>query len=390
MNIPTLPHILKYMGSKREILPFVIRAIKTTGVESDYFCDLFAGTSIVGSSFKHQYRVHINDIQAYSSVFAQAYLYNLKTAAPPNITERIYEAAITYTNELKNYHPDLIVDYADISKLSELQLLEEKQRALVTKDFHTGFHLFTKYYSGTYWSYEQCLWIDAIRTVAEAYRNTLIYGAIISALIYAMSYTSQGTGHFAQYRDITAANMQDVLIYRTKQVCPLFEKKFQELLTTIDTDPRHTPHMTSLNYLDCLKIVEPNSIVYADPPYSAVHYSRFYHAIETLVKYDYPDIRYKGRYRSDRYQSPFCIKTQVHQAFKDLFLNIKERKTHLFLSYSDSGMISITELKQIAHEILGHEYQQILFDMKHLHSRMGSSDSYGSYVKEYILAFTLN
>ena len=388
MKIPILPHILKYMGSKREILSFVIDTIQKTGVESNYFCDLFAGTALVGSAFKHQYRVHINDIQSYSSIFAQAYLYNLKTSAPLGVIENIHEKALSYVNDLTAHTPELIADYSKITHLDNLQRLEEQQRELLHSDIHTGFHLFTKYYSVTYWSYEQCAWIDSIRAAAETYRNTLIYGAILSALVYAMSYTSQGTGHFAQYRDITAANMQDVLIYRTKQIWPLFEKKFHELITTIDSDPLHTPHLTSLNYIDCLKIVEPKSIIYADPPYSAVHYSRFYHAIETLVKYDYPDIRYKARYRCDRHQSPFCTKTQVHQAFRDLFHCTHERNSHLFLSYSNSGMISIEELQQIANTILGSKYKQKVFVMNHMHSRMGSADTYGSYVKEYILAFT--
>ena len=221
MKIPILPHILKYMGSKREILSFVIDTIQKTGVESNYFCDLFAGTALVGSAFKHQYRVHINDIQSYSSIFAQAYLYNLKTSAPLGVIENIHEKALSYVNDLTAHTPELIADYSKITHLDNLQRLEEQQRELLHSDIHTGFHLFTKYYSGTYWSYEQCAWIDSIRAAAETYRNTLIYGAILSALVYAMSYTSQGTGHFAQYRDITAANMQDVLIYRTKQILSL-------------------------------------------------------------------------------------------------------------------------------------------------------------------------
>ena len=108
MKIPILPHILKYMGSKREILSFVIDTIQKTGVESNYFCDLFAGTALVGSAFKHQYRVHINDIQSYSSIFAQAYLYNLKTSAPLGVIENIHEKALSYVNDLTAHTPELL------------------------------------------------------------------------------------------------------------------------------------------------------------------------------------------------------------------------------------------------------------------------------------------
>lgn len=184
MKIPILPHILKYMGSKREILSFVIDTIQKTGVESNYFCDLFAGTALVGSAFKHQYRVHINDIQSYSSIFAQAYLYNLKTSAPLGVIENIHEKALSYVNDLTAHTPELIADYSKITHLDNLQRLEEQQRELLHSDIHTGFHLFTKYYSGTYWSYEQCAWIDSIRAAAKP---TAIHSSM--ALSYQPSYT---------------------------------------------------------------------------------------------------------------------------------------------------------------------------------------------------------
>lgn len=384
---PPLPHILKYMGSKREILPFVLEAIRQSNVQSENFCDLFAGTCIVGASLKDKYHIHLNDIQEYSSIFAQCYLSNQRKNAPEGIIQNIKRKAKKYVCELANHHP-VENTYSQITSFAELQKIEEEQRRLIEQEFHTGFHLFTKYYSGTYWSHEQCVWIDSIRAVSMDYAEEVVYPAILSALIYAMSYTSQGTGHFAQYRDVSIDNMQDILNYRTKHVWPLFEKKLDELITTIDHEPLYQPHITTLGYLDCLKIVEPKSIIYADPPYSAVHYSRFYHAIETLVKYDYPEVRYKARYRCDRHQSPFCTKKKVFEAFEDLFVNTENRLSHLFLSYSDNGMISIDELFKLARSVFGSKYKQELLNIDHIHSKMGSATSFGIPVKEHILLFT--
>ena len=42
------------------------------------------------------------------------------------------------------------------------------------------------------------------------------------------------------------------------------------------------------------------SVVYADPPYTRDHYSRYYHLLDTLLLYDYPDPVGKGQYRLDR------------------------------------------------------------------------------------------
>ena len=71
-----IPHLMKYMGSKREILDFIMGSIKLLDINSEWFCDLFAGTSVVGCSLKDEYNLQINDIQSYSSIFANTYLRN--------------------------------------------------------------------------------------------------------------------------------------------------------------------------------------------------------------------------------------------------------------------------------------------------------------------------
>lgn len=92
-------------------------------------------------------------------------------------------------------------------------------------------HLFVKNYSGTYWSFQQCLEIDAIYRAAQKYRNKNIYEAIIGALMFAMSYCSQSTGHFAQYRDVKdQKNFKDIMIYRVKSIKDLFISKLNLLL----------------------------------------------------------------------------------------------------------------------------------------------------------------
>ncbi|MGD2385763.1 DNA adenine methylase, partial [Bacteroides thetaiotaomicron] len=45
------------MGSKRELLDFIISSINDLDIESNWFCDLFSGTSVVGCSLKDEYNV---------------------------------------------------------------------------------------------------------------------------------------------------------------------------------------------------------------------------------------------------------------------------------------------------------------------------------------------
>lgn len=382
-----IPHLIKYMGAKREILEYVTESIQNLNVDSEWLCDLFSGTSIISASLKDEYNIHANDIQQYSAIFSNTYLLNLNRLISPLQIQEIEERVCFLVAEFKERYPQLEFDYTQITNYKELQRLEKAQQELISFDFGIGFNLFTKYYSGTYWSFEQCVWIDSIRAIAEDYIGTPSYYAILSALIFSMSYASQSTGHFAQYRDVTESNMNDILIYRHKNIWNLFSKKFGELISTLNVETKFEYKVTSLDYMDCLRAIKKNSIVYADPPYSTVHYSRFYHAIETLVRYDHPIIKYKGRYRDDRHQSPFDKKKEVRNAFKLLFEGVKNRESHLVLSYSDNGMISQDDILNISHSVFGSEYECNLQSKEYIHSKMGRSDEYKLDVNELMLSY---
>ncbi len=382
-----IPHLLKYMGSKREILDFVIQAIEELGVKSDWFCDLFAGTSVVGATLKGKYNIHTNDIQQYSSILSKTYLSDLKKSIPSSRLAEIKNQAEVLIKEFKREHPKLVFDYENVRDYEAICNLEKQQQDLINKEFNLGFHLFTKYYSGTYWNFDQCLWIDSIRCVAETYKGSPEYYAIMSSLISAMSYVTQSTGHYAQYRDVTPENIDDILTYRNRSIWTYFERKFSELILNLNGSPSKNHTITTLDFLDCLRVIKQGTIVYADPPYQSVHYSRFYHALETLVKYDYPIVEHKGRYRNDRHQSPFCKRTTVNMAFRNMFSAVKKKKAHLVLSYSDTGMISLEHIKLLGLSTLGSDYSVRVLERDHVHSTMGRSDEKQQDVKEYAVLF---
>lgn len=380
-----VPHFIKYMGSKKKIINYVVESINEVYTGGP-ICDLFAGSSVLSGVLRNQAFLISNDIQEYSAVLARTYLTNYDWDAEPNLIEQIVQLASEKANHFFRTYPNLRFNYNREFTIEEFIELEEKQRNLIHCDFSNfEYHLFVKYYSGTYWSYEQCVWIDAIRAVAEEYRDTAFYYAILASLMFAMSYNSQSTGHFAQYRDATSeSSMADILIYRRKHILPFFIRKMQELKDVLKGN-QFAYDVYSLDYLDCLELIPENTVVYADPPYVFVHYSRFYHALETLTKYDYPNVRYKGRYRTDRHQSPFCIKTQVEGAFRRMFEKIKLKKSNLVLSYSDTGMIDLERLTDLARSTFGYNYELEVQTISYLHSTMGRKDEKSRNVQEAII-----
>lgn len=362
------------MGSKSKILDFIIDGINSVGVKNNTILDLFAGSASLSGAIGNQSNFVSNDIQNYSKVLSQTYLYSLAQENLPSISEithKINDIAI------KNIQKELIFDYTKIDELDHFNKVERQQRELINIDFSHEYHLFTKNYSGTWWSYEQCVWIDAAREVANDYIGSKLYPFILSALMYAMAYASQGTGHYAQYRDAkTQKSLKDISIYRKKSVEQIFTRKLTELILYGQSNKEEfTNEQWSLDYKDALLNFNEGT-VYADPPYCFVHYSRFYHILETLVLYDYPEIQtknnelVKGRYRKDRHQSPFSIKTQVEAAFIDMFKLVESNNSNLILSYSNTGMIGLEQLSEIATSIWDSNRIKIL-TTNHQHMTLG-------------------
>lgn len=360
------------MGSKRKIMDFVVQTINEN-YNGGVVCDLFAGSCIVAGALSKLVPVHSNDIQYYSTILAKTYLTSLdKEIYKIDIVNKIISETEIDINSFKKKYKQFNFVYNENMTIEEFIKIEDSEKELINLSFpNDDFHLFTKYYSGTYWSYEQCLWIDKLVRKNRDYLNTPIYNIVLASIMHAMSYTSQSTGHFAQYRTVKdETSMKDILSYRLKEFKMFFKFKFEQLYNFLGKQ-NHIHKITNLDFIDCLNQIEENTLVYADPPYANVHYSRFYHAFETLAKYDYPTVEFKGRYRSDRHQSPFSKKSETMKAFEILFSKIKEKKSDIILSYSKSGVITLEDILIIAEITLGINYQISYKGIDYKHSTMG-------------------
>ncbi len=386
-----IPLFLKYMGSKREILNDIGEAVELLGPGPEWFCDLFAGTTVVSYAMSDRFNVISNDIQQYSSVFARTYFgsYDDYAGRISQVLSDILLAAEKHVEQLNEMYPFLkeMSCYSEDMSFEDFISSERLQQGLLHQEIVNEYVLFTRCYSGTYWSLEQCEWIDALRRVADEYKNDSLYDAILSSIIFAMSYSSQSTGHFAQFRKVTPQNYRNILLYRRRTIKELFARKFDEILMMKKEGEKHENVCMSSDYRECLRRVPRGSIVYADPPYSNVHYSRFYHAVETLVRYDYPAVKYNGRYRTDRHQSPFDQAKHVRDAFIELFKGVKASDSHLILSYSDNGMLSPDEIVGIGSQIMGQDYECTLCSKEYSHMKMGRAGEYKMDVNELLITF---
>jgi adenine-specific DNA-methyltransferase len=74
-----------------------------------------------------------------------------------------------------------------------------------------------------------------------------------------------------------------------------------------------------------------------DPPYSGVHYSRFYHVLETVARGTRGKIDGVGRYPppSERPKSEFSLKSKSENALDKLLLKLAERDVRTILTFPE-------------------------------------------------------
>ena len=87
-------------------------------------------------------------------------------------------------------------------------------------------------------------------------------------------------------------------------------------------------------------------ILYLDPPYNERQYCANYHMLETIAKYDNPEITGKTGLRNYASQkSDFCIKSKVCKAFEEIIK--KAQFKYIFLSYNNEGLMSLNQIEEI-------------------------------------------
>ena len=156
---------------------------------------------------------------------------------------------------------------------------------------------------------------------------------------------------------------------------------------------RHAFEVICDDYINVLKKLSPGEVevIYADPPYTRYHYSRYYHILETLCLHDTPKISTtfpngkgglsRAIYRNDRHQSPFCIKSKAPKAFDELFKYAQKAQTSIVLSYSPfdekSGatprLMSIDEILAIARKY--YTDVEVVSPGQFMHSRFNRQDN---------------
>ncbi len=371
--------MVRYMGNKRNILSHVISAIMKIHDPEKIFCDLMAGTHSISYAIKtlknHQIGIISNDSQICSFIIGKALIENntLSTIeiedAKKDLNSNFYKNSLALKSKWKDEF------------IKKNQYRTHNKINLAQQFFHKEpYCLFTFYFANIFFSLNQCNEIDSFRYAIEKIDDPIKKNIYLACLIYAVSYGSSSFGHFAQPRKVTS----EVRRIRKRSIYELFFRKLKNLKINLNNKLNkcfNKDYKELFLDRDFLSMVENIGTIYLDPPYSPANYSRFYHVLETLIKYDYPNNEYKGLYRHNRFLSTFCKKTKVIESFEEVINFSFGIKANLVISYSNTGLLTKKKIMNLCRKKYSTVWSEK--DIHHIHSTQGNRKKNG--VKELII-----
>lgn len=394
---------VSYMGTKKVIAPKVAE-VASLG-KSGPLLDVFSGICAVGNEIAPNRSIWSNDIQYFSSTVALAffksnegplpYYESIDIAYPFYIQNKAkLETQFSKSLELEfnyfeNDNLNYEYDFSSIYKNNCSQRKIKNQRLIREKNpFIEPFNLFTITYQGGFFSLKQCIELDSIRYAIYKLAKKNICSEdrcrwMLLALCEAASKVAATTGHFAQFLKLNENNCKTYLNYRKKSIWHEWIDALSGYSPIATKSWRKKNKVFRLNSVELIDRLSRNkntpSIIYADPPYTADQYSRYYHIYETIILYDYPRVNGIGKYRDDRFVSDFSLKSKVEKAFNELIYRSRTLGCELILSYPQNGL-----LKNAKETILSlcrqcYNKVEITHEFKYTHSSLGASKGQQKY-----------
>lgn len=396
-----------YMGIKRPIMEFIMEAIIPNCNENTAFFDLMCGSGIISNVFSKYGTTYASDAQLFCRLLAKVqgqgmnsekayklldkiypdYLYNMKKldimfAENINKEANIFHMDMANPQSVAETYLEFINNvelYSSTQKISESIncIIEERKQNNKLEPYC----LFTLYFANIYFGVEQSFQIDSMRYAIDKIENIedrewLLGVLIITASVIASNYG----GHFAQPRKIEEKNIDTILEKRKRSAWLEFSKRMIAIAGESETR-EHEISMVEGPWDNAMDWFEKQSInnvlVYLDAPYKREDYSRYYHVLETLARYDYPCSEFKSRSRSsklgERFRSEFSTRNakKIDELFIAIITRILKNNFICAWSYSNNGNGDITKI--ISQVIEKSKCDVIIYAIEHKYKKQGKA-----------------
>ncbi len=391
---------MRYMGTKHALAGQVARVIGELRPEKPVI-DLFCGMCAVAGAISPSGRsVWGNDVQAYAELVARCMIANDRQAPDPAAVMRflLHDATQNASSLLERFAADVHAERTVLAdpSLSAYRALADgwthaandpgvaQEVARLAEDPTAApYRLCTLTFAWGYFGIEQAIWIDSVRwaidrAAADSRIDSQQRDWLVLALVQVSSRLCATTGHTAQYiRAHTPQGLARVVQQRRRNVCATMVNQLANLRPFGTARWRASNRVIRRDALELWPVLADvgltGAVCYADPPYTKNQYSRFYHVLETLTRYDYPEAAGSGRYRPDRFRTPFSTRTGVVQAFHDLCVGVASLDAVLVLSYPEDGMLTRYRGAHAADLLREHfDTVRTVVDQRAVHSSLGA------------------
>ncbi|MDD7422909.1 DNA adenine methylase [Campylobacter hominis] len=287
---------MNYIGSKLTLTPWIkslVYKICGENLKNKVFCDLFAGTGIVGVSFKNEVKKVIsNDFEYYAYVLNKNYIKNSQNLSnAENLIENLNNLEPKKGFIYQNYAKDRMY----FSTLNAMKI--DTIRIKIDKLYKTNKLNKDEFYF---------LLASLIESADKVANTASVYGAFLKHL------------KKSAQKELVLKPAKFEIINQKNEV---YNEDANLLIKKIKGD-----------------------ILYLDPPYNTRQYGANYHLLNTIALYD--DFIPRGKTGLREYnKSKYCSKNSVLDEFESLIkaANFK----YIFLSYNNEGLMSLEEIKEI-------------------------------------------
>ena len=320
---------MKYMGSKRAMLTNGLgQILRAETANSGCFADLFVGSGAVSWFIAQNTgcRVLAADLQLFAVSLAEAVISREKAVDAGLVWKEWSREASE-----KNRRNHLFREAGEFDGIK----WEKARRRSVTRAREIcadSRRPITRAYGGHYFSPKQALVLDALRSALPTDRSTR--SVALAALISAASECAAAPGHTAQPFQPTSKGAQFLFEAWRRDVSSRVKAALERIC------PKFARAAGRAIVSDAETVAEKlnkGDVAFLDPPYSGVHYSRFYHVLETIARGTRGEIEGVGRYPSpsERPKSEFSIKSKSENALDRLLAKLAEKDVRTILTFPE-------------------------------------------------------
>jgi len=300
---------MRYLGNKQRLTSFIENVIEKHNIQGEVFADIFAGTCSVGDYFKEKYTIIANDYMYFSKIISDAKILNNTTPLFKKFVRRFNTSPFEYLNS---------------------------QKYIPTSGYFV-YHNYSPKGGRMYLNENNSIKIDGMRLeIEEFYKEGHVdykeYVFLLASLLGSVLKVSNTSGTYQAYFKFWESRSQNIL-----RIEPI------EIKTTKSVNKGNVSYNENINKL-VRKIT--GDIAYLDPPYTITQYTNAYHVLETIARYDYPELFGITGRRKERELSNYSNKSNAFIEFEDLLRQIDF--DHILISYSNQSIIKIEELVILA------------------------------------------